>query len=49
MSRYVDRIVSTIHEAEEALSEDVRDQLTTPIIYSIILPFVLLDIWVSFR
>src|SRR6187551_578573 len=26
MSRYVDRIVATIHEAEEALSEDVRDQ-----------------------
>ena len=26
MSRYVDRIVTTIHEAEEALSEDVRDQ-----------------------
>jgi hypothetical protein len=89
MSRYVDRIVSTIHEAEEALSEDVRDQqqrwryrlyrgrvwfdkevhhaqkqlkqgipsflrhgsvpnlLTTPIIYSLSLPFVLLDIWVS--
>jgi hypothetical protein len=89
MSRYVDRIVSTVHEAEEARSEDVCDQqqrwqyrfhrgriwfdkevhhaqtqlkqgipsflwhgsvpnlLTTPIIYSIILPFVLLDIWVS--
>ena len=89
MSRYVDRIVSAIHEAEEALSEDVRDQqqrwqyglhrgrvwfdkevrhaqkqlkqsiasflrhgsvlnlLTTPIIYSLSLPFVLLDIWVS--
>ena len=26
MSRYVDRIVTTIHDAEEALSEDVRDQ-----------------------
>jgi hypothetical protein len=89
MSRYVDRIVATIHEAEEALLEDVRDQqqrwqyglhrgrvwfdkevqhaqkqlkqgipsflrhgsvlnlLTTPIIYSLSLPFVLLDIWVS--
>ena len=89
MSRYVDRIVATIHEAEEALSEDVRDQqkrwqyglhrrrvwfdkevrhahkqlkqgipsflrhgsvlnlLTTPIIYSLSLPFVLLDVWVS--
>jgi len=89
MSRYVDRIVATIHEAEEALSEDVRDQqkrwryslhqrrvwfdkevrhahkqlkqgipsflrhgsvlnlLTTPIIYSLSLPFVLLDFWVS--
>ena len=89
MSTYVDRIVATIHEAEEALLEDVRDQqqrwqyglhrgrvwfdkevrhaqkqlkqsipsfirhgsvlnlLTTPIIYSLSLPFVLLDIWVS--
>ena len=89
MSRYVDRIVATIHEAEEALSEDVRDQqkrwqydlhrgrvwfdkevrrahkqlkqgipsflrhgsvlnlLTTPIIYSLSLPFVLLDVWVT--
>jgi hypothetical protein len=89
LSRYVDRIVATIHEAEEALSDDVRDQqtrwqyglhrgrvwfdkevrhahkqlkqgipsflrhgsvlnlLTTPIIYSLSLPFVLLDIWVS--
>ena len=34
---------------KKPLSGDVRDQLTTPIIYSIILPFVLLDIWVSFR
>jgi hypothetical protein len=89
MSPYVDRIVASIREAEDALSEDVRAQqrrwqygvrrgrvwfdkearrvhkhlkqsvpaflaqgsllnlLTTPIIYSLCLPLVLLDIWVS--
>jgi hypothetical protein len=89
MSPYVDRIVASIREAEDALSEDVRAQqqrwqygvrrgrvwfdkearrvhkhlkqsvptflgqgsllnlLTTPLIYSLSLPLVLLDLWVS--
>jgi hypothetical protein len=89
MSRSVHRVVTTIRDAEQALSEDVHDQqrqwrsgvrrgrvwfdkevrqaqkrlkqgissflrhssvlnlLTTPIIYSLCLPFVFLDFWVS--
>ncbi|HLG57503.1 MAG TPA: hypothetical protein VI485_19330 [Vicinamibacterales bacterium] len=89
MSPYVDRIVASIRDAEDALSEDVRAQqqrwqygvrrgrvwfdkearrvhkhlkqsvpaflgqasllnlLTTPIIYSLSLPLLLLDLWIS--
>jgi hypothetical protein len=89
MSSYVDRIVTNIRDAEEALSRDVRTQqrrwrygvrrgrvwfdrevrhahrqlkqsvpaflreasllnlLTTPLIYSLALPFLLLDLWVT--
>src|SRR5687768_6504110 len=63
---YVDRIVSTVRDAETALSGEVYEHrllkqripsflrhgslgnlLTTPIIYSLGLPFVLLDVWIT--
>ena len=89
MSAYVDRIVATVREAEDALLRDVQEQqqrwryrlhrgrvwfddearhaqaqlkqtvpsflwhgsllnlLTTPFIYSLALPFLLLDLWVT--
>jgi hypothetical protein len=89
MSPYLDRIVASIHDAEEALSEDVHEQqrrwryrvrrgrvwfgkearqaheqlrqsvpafirhgsllnlFTTPIIYSLVVPLLLLDAWVT--
>lgn len=67
MSPHVGRIVTSIREAEEDLTRDVRQQqrrwrqgvvaflrdasvfnlLTTPIVYSLGLPLLLLDLWIT--
>jgi hypothetical protein len=50
----VDRIISDVRDVEKALSipsflrhGSLRNLLTTPIIYSLGLPFLLLDLWVT--